>query len=183
MVGKETQLVLTNFIVCLDLFTYTGGIQRFNQVIFQAIQDIDSDSESQLLLLSLLDQTDEIMQHIQNRSDYDRVVGCGGNKLLFIWKVIKSIFQLKPERIILTHVHLAPLAILVHLFSPLSKVWVVLHGFEAWKKVNHLILLGLRYSYGLLSVSNFTKTEFHKMNLIPLEKISSDIFNYRTGME
>jgi phosphatidyl-myo-inositol dimannoside synthase len=158
-------------VICTDLFTFTGGIQRFNQVIFRALSLIFKDRVNKNVILSLLDKNDRITNEKVEANQQNKIIGCEGKKSFFIFSVFILAFRIRPETVILTHLRLAPLAIIIKVCSPGSKVWVVLHGFEAWEKINGLASLGIVCSQGLLSVSEFTKTEFLDRNKFTSKKL------------
>lgn len=155
-----------NLIICTDLFTIAGGIQRFNKVFYQAIRDIFPDRGQPTYILSLLDNPKHFLQTNLFVDQMDKVFGYHARKTLFLFDVVKLALRFRPKRIFFTHINFAPLAILIRLFAPSSQVWIVLHGFEAWEKINRLSTFGVQLCYGVLSVSRFTKEEFCKRNPI-----------------
>lgn len=171
MIIQNNRNFHNNLVICSDIFSLTGGIQRFNQVIFQALNHLSISRSNSNFIISLLDQSKTSWIQSDYLDDANSIIGCGGNKIIFLLSAIKYTLRFRPTNIILTHVHLAPIAIALRLLSPRSNVWVVLYGFEAWVKVNWLVYLGTRSCYGILSISNFTKNEFCKMNKIDPQKI------------
>jgi glycosyltransferase involved in cell wall biosynthesis len=92
--------------------------------------------------------------------------------------IILTLLQKKPHNIYLTHINFAPLILLIQLFLPRSKVWIVLHGFEAWIKINKLSRLSVNLCAGILSVSSYTKNEFCKNNMISPTKVQVIYLTY-----
>jgi glycosyltransferase involved in cell wall biosynthesis len=64
----------------------------------------------------------------------------------------------RPELVVATHLHLAPLAWLVARLSQ-ARFWVAVHGIEAWALQPGLRLWSLRHADLLLPVSSFTREQ------------------------
>ena len=170
-----------NLVVCTDLFTLTGGIQRFNQVISYTLDLVFQEDGIKSHIVSLKDSPNRISSHQVGSLTGVKIYGSEGSKIRFMVSIIKLVFGKKPGLIILTHINLAPIALFLRVISRYKKTLLVLHGFEAWDKVNWLSYLGIRCCAGFLSVSYYTKIKFCERNNVSQEKVF--IINLTTGHE
>jgi glycosyltransferase involved in cell wall biosynthesis len=168
-------------VVCTDLYTLTGGVQRFNQLITYALNLVCQDGGIRNPIVSLRDSSNRISSPQVGSLTAEKVFGSEGSKIRFIISIIKLVLDLKPSLILLTHINLVPIAILLRLISPNSKVWLVLHGFEVWDKISWLNYLGITCCAGFLSVSDFTKRQFCEQNKIRQERVF--VIHLTTGHE
>lgn len=129
-----------------------GGIQRFNKNLIQGFKS----SASQLKVASLNDNT------------ADSYFGFSKNKVAFLWFAFKNVVFSKCNILVLGHLNFLSLATL-KIFSPSTKVVVILHGIEAWEKRENVKKYG-RFVDCFWSVSHFTDTIFAKLNAIPTTK-------------
>jgi glycosyltransferase involved in cell wall biosynthesis len=158
-------------VVCTDLYTLTGGVQRFNQLIPYALDLVCQDDGKKNPIVSLRDSSNRITSPQGGSLNGEKVFGSEGSKIRFIISIIKLVLVLKPSIILLTHINLAPISIILRVISPNSKAWLVLHGFEAWEKIPLLNYLGITCCAGFLSVSDYTKREFCERNKISQERV------------
>jgi phosphatidyl-myo-inositol dimannoside synthase len=173
--------LIGNLIVCTDILTIAGGIQRFNRIFYQAVRDIFLYQKQPIFILSLLDHQADLSLAKRLIEPQDKVIGYHGRKIFLVLDALRFSIRMKPERIFLTHVNFAPLVYLIRLISPSSQVWIVFHGFETWDKINRISLWGIKLCTGVLCVSSFTKDEFCKRNPLSPDKVH--VTNLASGHE
>ena len=130
-----------------------GGIPRFTRNI---IDQLKSRQDTSVKIVSL--------------NDYEKEYnGAGRNKLIFVLRVIRTIWTMRPDHIVCNHLHMVPLSIF-KFFSPSSFWHVVIHGREAWP-----LRKRLKPFYSNIdrfwAVSSYTKKTFALSNTVALEKI------------
>ena len=117
-----------------QLWSADGGIQRYGRSLLAALKQILPSAHVQVL--ALLDRHGRLQR--------------------FSF-VLSALFALRsrPQLVICTHLHLAPLGWLVARLSG-GQLWVSLHGIEAWKLLRGLRRWALVNANLLLPVSRYT---------------------------
>lgn len=153
MVKKEKVLLVVSQI------EGNGGIPRFNRNLIDALLE----TNVELVILTLVD----------DHSDNEVVFTAGGNRLIFVLKYLFLVISFRPNKAIIGLLNFVPFSIFL---KPTKiRVFVVLHGVEAWYRRRKLIPF-FKYVDKFLAVSNYTKLEFSRTNDIPPHRISK-IFN------
>lgn len=66
----------------------------------------------------------------------------------------------KADVIILNHINFSPIGILIKLFNPKCRIWLIAHGIEIWRPINRIKRIFLkRYCDKIICVSNFTRKQ------------------------
>lgn len=99
----------------------------------------------------------------------ERFSGWGGNRIFFGMHVLLSSHRY--STVVLGHINLAMVGWLVKKLRPSVRLVLVIHGIEAWKKLDGVKLDVLRASDLILSVSEFTKSKIVEFNAIDPNKI------------
>lgn len=134
--------------LALKTFFKFGGIEKVNSnLIFSANSSIKNFST-----YCLYDHFCDI--RYTKRSNF---ISFGGNKINFILKVTKNVFN--TDNIIIGHMNFAPFVFFLKLIKPKLKLILYVHGIEAWKSPNYFGKWLYINSNKILSVSNFTKTK------------------------
>jgi glycosyltransferase involved in cell wall biosynthesis len=123
-----------------QVWSRDGGVQRYSRSILQALAVIRPKASVQLL--TLLDSPRPFP------------------KVALGWAAIASIAS-KPQLVICTHLHLAPLAMLVARLSG-ARFWLACHGIEVWGPLGGLRRRALESADLLLPVSRFTADQLHQ---------------------
>jgi phosphatidylinositol alpha-1,6-mannosyltransferase len=135
-----------------DGFGGFGGIAQFNQNFLRALAASDFIAEV-VVLPRLADTTDTILPgRLQQEHP-------AGNKLAYILRAFQITFANRPFDIIFCgHAHMAPLAAVLCEITG-AKLWIQLHGIEAWKPSSWLCGRSLRRATLLTAVSRYTRRQ------------------------
>lgn len=117
-----------------QLWSADGGVQRYGRSLLEAMQQVRPSAQVQVL--ALLDQPGR------------------WQRLSFLLAALLAVRQ-RPQLVLCTHLHLAPLGWLVARLSS-GQLWVSLHGIEAWRPLRGLRRWALLHSNHLLPVSRYT---------------------------
>jgi glycosyltransferase involved in cell wall biosynthesis len=128
-----------------------GGIQKYNKNIV----DFLIKENIKAICLSLNDE-------INFKKNYLIFKGFKKNKIKFF--IFSIFYSLKNKKIIIGHLNFSPIIIFIKIFNPFSKVFLILHGIECFKKLNIFKKLNLLFVNNFISVSNFTKDKFLENN-------------------
>lgn len=128
-----------------------GGIQKYNRSMI----DVLIQENIKIYVLSL---NDDVKFKKGNLS----FKGFKKNKIKFL--IFSIFYSVKSKKIIIGHINFLPVAFFIKILNPFSKVYLILHGIEAWQKLRFLrkFLSSLVDQY--ISVSNFTRERFLKLN-------------------
>lgn len=127
----------------------------------KALVDIHT-KESEINVLSLHDANNDFDNRYLNRSQFK---GFGGNTLAFISHAALKGFT--AHKLILSHVHLLPVAILIKTISPRTKIVLLAHGIEVWRELKTWEKRFMRASCEVWAVSQFTAAELQEKHKIP----------------
>lgn len=83
--------------------------------------------------------------------------GFVGNRVALILQTIG--IATKPDIVIISHINLAIIGILVKIFNPKCKVWLIAHGIEVWRPLSALKKMFLKQCDKIICVSSFTKQQ------------------------
>lgn len=152
------------YFLILSAFSSTGGLEKFNRAFMKALNDISLEQNFELFVYSSHDsESDE--KYISK----EKFKGYSGNKLKFAVYCLSQ--AKKMDMVFIGHINLAPVAILLKLFNPKIKLFLIGHGIEIWKKQILFKKLLLKISYKILAVSNFTKKQILTNNRINEDKV------------
>ncbi len=153
-------------LLTLRTFSLTGGIEKVSKVAGKALHDICEMEGHDLSVYSMYDASSDINEKYFPKEDF---TGFGIRRLRFTQKAIMS--GIKNDVIILSHLNLLPVGYLVKLFSPRTKLVLIVHGIEAWKVFKGVRKKMLFSCDRILSVSQYTKEVITRLNHFPAEKI------------
>jgi phosphatidylinositol alpha-1,6-mannosyltransferase len=113
----------------LDVFGSMGGMQRFNRRVVQALARLAEDGSHRVSVLALRDRAraDDAPQAI---ADY-RGFGFSRRRLI---TALAGVARARPAIVILGSVNFLPLAPIVRLLSPRTRIWLTVHGIEVWDR-------------------------------------------------
>ena len=117
-----------------QLWSADGGVQRYGRSLLESLQQVRPSAKVQVL--SLLDRPGR------------------WQRLSFLLAALLAARQ-RPQLVVCTHLHLAPLGWLVARLSG-GQLWVSLHGIESWRPLRGLRRWALSHSNLLLPVSRYT---------------------------
>lgn len=148
-------------ILFLSLYTYslTGGIEKVCKNFIQVLYMLRQQGQIEdCLALSLYDQN---QQHHNFRS-------FNGNKIKYLLNTFRKSFAY--DVVILSHIHLLPIAKLVRLFSPKKKIILFAHGIEVWKPLS-LWKKKILSEIDIWAVSSYTAKKLHQQHDIPQQNV------------
>lgn len=152
------------YFLILSAFSTTGGLEKFNRAFMKALNDISLEEKFELFVMSSHD-SEQDDKYITK----EKFKGYSGNKIVF---TLNCIIQAKKMDIVfIGHINLAPVALLLKLFNPKIKLYLIGHGIEIWSKQILFKKLFLKISDKILAVSNFTKKQIISNNGINKNKI------------
>lgn len=136
----------------LKVFGFTGGIEKVCRTICRSLYDLSEEDLVDPLVHCMYDKNFDRDSRYLRKQQY---VGFDGNRKLF---VIKSFLKgLGADVVILSHINLLSIAYLIKRFSPKTKVYLIAHGIEIWRKLPEAKLRALKRLDKILAVSEFTK--------------------------
>jgi phosphatidylinositol alpha-1,6-mannosyltransferase len=146
-------------LLTLQTFSAPGGIQKMSRTLAYALHQIGQETNNNLLLWSLYDKQAD---HDERYIPANNFKGFGKRKLHFIYQSIKK--GISSERVILTHVNLSLIAVIIKLFNPRCKIWLIAHGIEVWRPLKRFKKTIWKLADSVICVSNYTLkkvAEFH----------------------
>jgi len=152
MKKKHNVLFLT-----LSSFCDTGGIQKVCRTMSKALSDISTETNSALRVFALKDQT------IQADSRYISSIqfkGFKNQKLLFAFYAIKK--SSSHPNVLLSHIHLLPIALLIKILRPNTRIILLAHGIEIWGKLSKWKVWFIKQHIQIWCVSHFTAETIEK---------------------
>jgi phosphatidylinositol alpha-1,6-mannosyltransferase len=142
-----------------------GGIERVCRIFGKALCEMQEHAAMDVQVYSMYDETADIDERYFPVSIFR---GFGIQKRRFI---VESIRQgIKSDIVIISHVNLLPVAFCIKLFSPKTKLVLLAHGIEVWKKFAFVKKLMLKRFDAILAVSNFTRNKMMALNGLPESK-------------
>lgn len=133
----------------LKIFS-VGGIEQVNKNWLYAFSKLSKEKSVSFKALSIYDD------NIDKRYvDENTIEVCNSNKWLFglkaIWNAIRS------DVVIISHLNLSLFVSIAKLISPRTKLFVQVHGIEAWRELSGIQEKLLFQAHSILAVSDFTK--------------------------
>ncbi|MHB1846072.1 MAG: glycosyltransferase family protein, partial [Deltaproteobacteria bacterium] len=142
-----------------ETFHSIGGMQMYNRAVCRAAQELALGSGGSVRVLCLNDRTAELDPRYLSPDSFR---GFDGDRRAFIVAALSAAAQ-RPDRLLLGHVQLLPLAPALRLFGARQQS-CFLYGIEAWARWPLLQRLGVRACEQLISISDHTAREARKAN-------------------
>jgi glycosyltransferase involved in cell wall biosynthesis len=131
-----------------------GGIQRYMKMILRIAEAHRQPCD----VLSVIDNADAPTK------DVLAYFGCGGNKLRYCFEAVRFALHGKTRRVIVGHVGLLPVAWILRMVGFTEEYTLVLHGIEAWQRLNWTQRLAARGAKSVIATTNYTAREFCYFN-------------------
>jgi len=145
-------------VLILGLFTELlgpGGIQRIGRHTSAALASLAAHQGCGYLILSLNDPPGH---HVLRVGSYQFTFqGFGRRKLQFTMAALNGAFR--AHLAYLGHPNFAPLGVIAHTLNPRLRYWVATYGIEVWSPLPLIRRLGLRFAYGITTLSRFTANQ------------------------
>ncbi len=152
--------------VTLKIFSATGGIEKVCRVAGKALYEHSIENNLTIQVYA--------MHGMKNASERNRYFpselfrGFGGNKIKCILASIRK--GIKSRIILVSHINLLPIAWVIKMISPSTKVLLFAHGIEVWQPLGRFKKMMLNSCDRIISVSNFTNDKIQELHQIPKEK-------------
>lgn len=145
-------------------FSLTGGIEKFNRAFLKALSDFTKEGTITADACSAFDNN--VDTRYFQKENYKTFAG---KKLRFALHILLNAFRY--DTIILSHIHLSPIAWLVKTIFPSKEIILVAHGVEVWGKQSAAQKKILQKADKILAVSAFTKQKLVEVHGIDQNKI------------
>jgi phosphatidylinositol alpha-1,6-mannosyltransferase len=133
-----------------DAFGGDGGIACYNRDLITALSSMDA-----LTDIRILPRNGKAVTVPDNVDQLD----AESNRILYSLRAFWSCLQFKPQVIFCGHIFMLPLAVLIaRIFD--VKVWLQLHGIEAWDKPSTFMQKNICHLDIVTCVSRYTRRRF-----------------------
>ncbi len=150
----------------LKIFGFTGGIEKVCRTICRGLYDLSEEEIAEPLVYSMYDKNNDRDSRYLKKQQFQ---GLNGKRKLF---VIKAFFRgMQSDTVILSHINLLSIGYLIKRFSPKTKVHLIAHGIEIWRKLPDTKLKILKRLDKIISVSHFTAEKIKTIHGIEPSKI------------
>ncbi|WP_423149695.1 glycosyltransferase family 4 protein [Rubrolithibacter danxiaensis] len=133
----------------LNAFSQTGGIEKVSRVLAKAFYEMSSSQSCKFRNLSVYDSLSDLGYCPQ-----DVYRGFSGRRFKFILNAVKE--GRKADRLVLTHINLALVALIVKLVNPRIKIFLFAHGIEVWRGLSIWKKFLLKKATRIFAVSDYT---------------------------
>jgi phosphatidyl-myo-inositol dimannoside synthase len=159
-----------------------GGVPAYSRRLAEILSGYADCKGYDLDCISLNDSDYANERHVQPVA-YRNFMGAGRSKLQAIRSAMQLAFTRHPLVAIVGHVHLSPVAWGLKELGVLKSYIVVLHGTEAWEKVDWLQRVASRKSASVVATTRYTASVFCQHNrvrhdqtcIIPLAVAESNV--------
>ena len=150
----------------LKVFGFTGGIEKVCRTICRSLYDLSEEDLVDPIVYCMYDKDFDRDSRYLKKQQY---LGFDGNRKSF---VVKSFLQgIRSDVVILSHINLISIAYLIKRIRPKTKVYLIAHGIEIWRKIPDANLKALKRLDKILAVSQFTKDKIKLEHQISDHKI------------
>jgi glycosyltransferase involved in cell wall biosynthesis len=141
-------------LLTLQMFSSTGGIQKMARTMAYSLNQIAAVKNWDFKTFSAYDVDEDVMVQYLPRENFK---GFGIRRISFVIDTLKE--ARNSDIIILTHVNLAIVGLLIKLFNPKCKIWLIAHGIEVWRQFSMVQKRLVAQCDKIICVSNFTLQE------------------------
>lgn len=157
----------------LKTFGFTGGIEKVGRVVCRALYDLSVDGTIDTMVHCMYDKNYERDSKYLRKSQFK---GFDGNRKKFVlWSLYKGI---RSDVIILSHINLLSIGYLIKRFRPATRVYLIAHGIEIWRKLPEPKIRALMRLDKIIAVSEYTArliTTAHKIDSAKIEILNNCI--------
>lgn len=155
------------------IYSTKGGIPEYANRLLDVFEDYTRDGRGCVCLAFVgKDARAEMEAHKTTSFGFQAF----GSKVAFLVGSLRTAFALRPEITIAAHLGLAPVAMLINLFTATRKYAIVLHGIEAWVRAEWKDRLAARYAHMVIATTRYTASKFtsansvnpHNVRIVPL---------------
>ncbi|MFI5452393.1 glycosyltransferase family 4 protein [Pedobacter sp. UC225_61] len=150
----------------LKVFGFTGGIEKVCRSICRSLYDLGEENVVEPTVYSMYDKYfDRDFRYLKKQQYH----AFNEHRKYF---VIKSLIKgIRSDVIILSHINLLSVGYLIKRFSPKTKVYLLAHGIEIWRKLPEPKLKALKRLDKIIAVSHFTAEKIKSIHGIRAEKM------------
>lgn len=142
-------------LITLRTFSLTGGIEKVCRGIAYAL---NQEAKMQKISFQMISFYDEEVDPRYVEPNYFK--GFNGQRLKATFYTLKNcIFT---DELIISHIHLAPIALMVKILNPFCKIIIWTHGIEVWRPLGFIYRLVLNLANPIIAVSQHTKNDLMK---------------------
>lgn len=145
----------------LQTFSSTGGIQKMTRTLAYSLHQITQEKGWDFKIFSAYDRDNDLMEQYVPAENF---CGFGIHRIKFVAQSIKEASD--ANTIILSHINLAIVGLLIKMFNPKCKIWLIAHGIEVWRPLSSVQKRLLGKCNKVLCVSEFTKQQMMKLHQI-----------------
>jgi phosphatidylinositol alpha-1,6-mannosyltransferase len=150
----------------LRVFSAAGGIERVCRIAGKAFYELCNGPDSSFQVYSMYGKsTDVNPQYFPAENFY----GFEVNKLSYVANGVKK--GITSDVVILSHINLLLVGYLIKKISPKTKLVLIAHGIEVWKKFPAWKKNMLKRVDCILAVSHYTKERMMALNQLDTQKI------------
>lgn len=143
------------YLFSLQTFRTTGGIQKMTRTLAYSLANISKAENWNFRFFSLYDTRYDLMSQYLPSEKY---TGFNNSRLRLGLASIK--IAPKADAVILNHINFALIGIVIKLFNPKCRVWLIAHGIEVWRPLSRIKKVFLNsYCNKIICVSNFTREQ------------------------
>jgi phosphatidylinositol alpha-1,6-mannosyltransferase len=143
------------YLFSLQTFRTTGGIQKMTRTLAHALFHISKAENWSFRLFSLYDTRYDLMSRYLPPENY---TGFNNSRITLGLTSIKK--APNADVVILSHINFSPIGIIIKLFNPKCRIWLIAHGIEVWRPINIIKRVFLnRYCDKIICVSDFTRKQ------------------------
>lgn len=148
-------------------FSSTGGIQSMSRTLAYVLNEWCQKNKWAINLYVLNDPAKSITTPYLPSAYFK---GFRRNK---IWFTLRSIWKgINADILIINHINLSFPALVIHLFNPSCKIWLIAHGTEVWRSFKGWRRLIWKIADHFICVSSFTKYKVIELHLVKSENCS-----------
>ncbi len=164
---QTSQLKKKILFLTLYTFSLTGGIEKVCRALCKAISDFLGEGKlATFKTLSLHDENLPDEKYIDNKN----FKGFNKSKFGFAAAAIAKGFN--TDVIVLSHINLLLIAKIIKTLSPKTRIILIAHGIEVWKKLQPWKAKFLQKHVDIWAVSSFTANKLKEVNAVPKHRIS-----------
>ncbi|MFI5157917.1 MAG: glycosyltransferase family 4 protein [Sphingobacteriales bacterium] len=138
----------------LQTFSSTGGIQKMTRTLAHSLYQLSKHNNWDFKLWSAYDSDRDLMPQYLPAENFK---GFGVNRIVFVLRTLVTVTA--PDIVFISHINLAIIGLLIKVFNPKCKVWLIAHGIEVWRPLPPYKKLFLKHCEKVICVSNYTKQQ------------------------
>ena len=161
---------MKTLLLCPELFSREGGIQRVLRLYLKAIGDLAAAGD-EVRLVVLNDRAfppEPLARYATDR--LGRRHACAGRKVRFVGRALQC--AAGADRVICGHLSLLPVAWLAQRLHRRLAYYLVAHGIEVWRPYSRLERRALRGARRILCVSDYTRGEMLRRTGLPAARLT-----------